>query len=215
MLTKNQMNYLIKALLCIAVLFFLSINVLQAQQVKDGEGNAYSTIQIGDKIWMGEDLRIKTAQAIETSPGIYTDPPKLMNAPDAAIWEMLSKREMGAYSSYNNEPLTADGPNGYLYNWYAINCNLCPSGYHIPTAEELKGLIAFQAKEKKNVGDGIRKDNGEFANRGSSQKTYWSKTESTGGNALNGCAFTNNGISWSDGINKGFGLFIRCVSDKK
>ncbi len=201
----------------IVIMLFLSVNVLQAQQIKDREGNVYSTIEIGDKTWMAEDLRMTTPQPIETQPGVLRDPiqTSLNKIEDADTWEIAGKKGLAVYASYNNKLLEKGGKNGYLYNWYAVDCNICPSGYRIPTADELKELIAFQAKAKKNVGDGIRKENGEFVNLGSSQKTYWSKTGTSDGNALNGCAFTNNGISWSDGVGKGFGYYIRCVSDTK
>ncbi|SHK86827.1 major paralogous domain-containing protein [Fibrobacter sp. UWH5] len=94
--------------------------------VKDSrDGKTYKTVEIGDLVWMAENLNVKT---------------------DEGSW------------CYDNKPENCE-KYGRLYTWaaamrLAAGCNeysceqayphqgLCPSGFHIPTEEEWKTLIA-------------------------------------------------------------------------
>lgn len=163
----------------------------------------YETEQVGARTWLKNDLTI-------------TELPCLTNAQSEAEWKTAGENNTPAFSWYGGNPESAEKGigNGVLYNWYAVSCDICPSGFRIPTETELKELIAAKAKERVNIGDGIRKPEGAFTGRGSSQKTYWSSTETPDGGAKNGCSFTSQGISWSDPQNKGFGFYVRCIKEE-
>jgi len=99
---------------------------VQAQSVKDIDGNEYKTVTIGTQIWMVENL--KTTR--------YPDGTAIPNVTDASEWAALTTP---SYCWYNNDSVTYADMYGALYNWYAIdtasngNKNICPGGWHIPT----------------------------------------------------------------------------------
>jgi len=60
---------------------------------------------------------------------------------DPAVWASLTT---GAYCCPNDScNRVANGPNGFLYNWHAVNDprGLAPAGYHVPTETEWETLI--------------------------------------------------------------------------
>jgi len=83
--------------------------------VNDIDGNVYKTIQIGDQIWLAENLKTKR----------YNDGSQIPNV----IWY-----NPDIYYTYKNKY-------GILYNHYVVNTGkLCPTGWHVPTDEEWKQL---------------------------------------------------------------------------
>lgn len=91
--------------------------------VSDIDGNAYAAVQIGEQLWMAEDL--KTARFSDGSPI-----PLVENYDE---WAQLS---LPAYSWYNNDTANANDF-GLLYNWFAVESGkLCPEGWHVPSDEE-------------------------------------------------------------------------------
>jgi uncharacterized protein (TIGR02145 family) len=94
----------------------------------DIDGNKYKTIQIGDQIWMAENLN--TTKYNNGTPIEYIT--------SNIDW---GKNMTGAYCNYNNN--LSDCPNGKLYNWYAAtNTNkICPTGWHLPTKFDWNKLI--------------------------------------------------------------------------
>lgn len=107
-------------------------DTLNYGSVKDIEGNTYKTIEIGDQIWMAEDLKCTK----------YNDGSEIHLIANNSQWE---NNLDGAYSWYNNEPGDST-VYGALYNWYIIDPNngknICPDGWHIPTDIEWTQLIA-------------------------------------------------------------------------
>lgn len=57
--------------------------------VTDIEGHTYTTVKIGDQVWMAEDLRVKS----------YNNGDSIPNITDNAAWAALTT---GAYCTYNN-----------------------------------------------------------------------------------------------------------------
>lgn len=112
--------------------------------VTDIDGNVYETVQIGDQVWMAENLKVakyKDGSAIYTG---YTD----------SEWADLEITETGAYGVYDDDPANAD-IYGYLYNWYAVDDNrgLCMDGWHVPTDYEYKQLEMYlgMSEEDTNI----------------------------------------------------------------
>ena len=98
------------------------------------DGYTYKTIQIGDQVWMAENLRVT----------IYRNGDPIPNVADGAAWYDLYETESGAYCAYENADSNAE-VYGYLYNWYAVNDSrgLAPEGWHVPTDEEWKELEMY------------------------------------------------------------------------
>jgi uncharacterized protein (TIGR02145 family) len=95
------------------------INVI-ALTATDADANVYSTVTLGTQIWMAENLRT-------TKYNDGTDIPKVTVNND---WNNLTT---GAYCWYNNDETAFKATYGALYNGYAVNTKLCPTGWHIPS----------------------------------------------------------------------------------
>jgi uncharacterized protein (TIGR02145 family) len=103
-------------------------------QVTDIDGNTYSTVQIGNQIWMAENLRVAT----------YNDGVSIAEVTGNNLWYNTSN---GAWSFYENDS-SFNTIYGKLYNWYAVNTGkLCPIGWHIPTTVDWQELIDFLGGE--------------------------------------------------------------------
>ena len=92
--------------------------------VTDIDGNCYETIQIGEQVWLDENLKVthyNNGDAISTG---YSE----------VEWDNLL---LGAYAIYNDESSNAD-VYGNLYNWYAVDDSrgLCMEGWHEPSEAE-------------------------------------------------------------------------------
>ncbi|TSA23454.1 hypothetical protein D4R71_08545 [bacterium] len=100
----------------------------EASTVKDIDGNVYQTIQIGEQVWMAENLKVTCYRNGDPIPHI-TDHDEWINTTS------------GAYCVYWNNPTNAD-TYGNLYNWYAVDDSrgLAPQGWHVPTDDDWKEL---------------------------------------------------------------------------
>ena len=95
----------------------------------DRDGNVYKTVEIGDQVWMAENLKVTK----------YRDGTPITNVTDAATWGTLTT---AAYCIYDNNAANEVDTYGALYNWYAVvdSRNIAPEGWHVPTDEEWKEL---------------------------------------------------------------------------
>ena len=100
-------------------------------KVDDIDGNCYKTIQIGDQIWMAENL--KTSR--------YNDGTPILNVTDNTEWENLLSSitdppfiTTAAYCWYNNDSATYENVYGKLYNYGVVStAKICPVGWHVPS----------------------------------------------------------------------------------
>lgn len=212
-----------KVKLIAVLLFGLGLTGLQAQTVKDIDGNVYKTITIGTQTWMAENL--KTSK--------YKDGISIPLVMDSTAWSNLTTP---GHCWYNNNKATNKKLYGGLYNWYTVNTGkLCPTGWHVPSETEWKTMITYlggaDAGDKlqetgtthwlrPNTGatnesgytalpGGCRILSGTFVTLG--YCSYW--WSSNGGNA--GARFVgyyDSGIERGS-YNKQFGLSVRCVRD--
>lgn len=93
----------------------------------DESGNSYKTVQIGNQIWMAENLRTTKFQNGDTLPNIYS------------IWNA------GTPSAFCNPSNTQNSLIGKYYNYKAINDSrkLAPKGWRIPTYEDYNTLFTY------------------------------------------------------------------------
>jgi uncharacterized protein (TIGR02145 family) len=107
-----------------------------AGTLTDIDGNVYELVQIGNQIWMAENLKVKQ----------YNDGTPIQEIANNTQWWNLPANE-GAWCAYDNDAQLAD-LYGHLYNWGAVNSGkLCPSGWHIPTSTEWEVLFDFLGGE--------------------------------------------------------------------
>ncbi|MBC8192252.1 MAG: fibronectin type III domain-containing protein, partial [FCB group bacterium] len=97
----------------------------------DYDGNIYETIQIGDQVWMAENLRVTH----------YRDGTAIPNLTSDGDWTSTST---GAYCYYANNSVNGE-TYGALYNWYAVTDgrDIAPEGWHVPTDADWKELEMF------------------------------------------------------------------------
>lgn len=108
----------------------ITFNVL-AGTVTDIDGNAYTTMQIGNQSWMTQNLKVTHYRNGDVIPLVA----------DSSAWTGLSS---GAYCNYNNNYINVD-PYGRLYNWFAVedSRNIAPEGWHVPTDDDWKELEMY------------------------------------------------------------------------
>jgi len=97
----------------------------------DIDGNFYSTVQIGNQLWMSENLKTTRYNNGDEIPTGLTD----------GEWQNATS---GALAVYDDNELNAD-IYGRLYNWYAVvdNRGVCPENFHVPTDEEYTQLTIY------------------------------------------------------------------------
>ena len=121
-----------KKILSIVTLLVLMVPVIWGQDnVTDIDGNEYETVEIGEQVWMAENLKVTHYRNGDEIPTGYSD----------AVWENLTT---GAYAVYDDNESNAD-TYGYLYNWYAVDDDrgVCPASWHVPTDGEYTALSDY------------------------------------------------------------------------
>jgi uncharacterized protein (TIGR02145 family) len=94
--------------------------------IEDIDGNVYETFKFGNTWWMSENLR--TTRKNDGSSILFIEDDK----------DWLNSNQ-AAYTWYDNDP-TRDETDGKLYNYPAACCNICPSGWSLPTAGDFAVL---------------------------------------------------------------------------
>ncbi len=161
--------------------------------IRDVDGNAYNTVQIGTQCWTTTNLKVtKYNDGITSIPlnNTYT------SGTVSTVWQGLTT---GAYTIYGNE--ASSGTNatnyGFLYNYYAAagiitaggtsTKNICPMGYHVPTDSDWTVITNFLGGA--SVAGGKMKQTG---------TTLWN-TPNTGADNTSGFTGLPGGFRDSDG----------------
>ncbi len=162
----------------------LASSILRGDKFTDMDNNVYTSMQIGEQIWMKENLRTTS----------YNDGSSIPNITNISQWRSLTT---GAYSWYQNNETANKEPYGALYNWYAVNTGkLCPTGWHVPSDAEWKQLemhlgmsqaTADQTQWRGAPVGGMLKETG---------TTHW-QSPNTGATNETGFTGVPSGIRWS------------------
>ncbi len=99
----------------------------------DGDGNNYPVVQIGNQLWMAENLRTtkyKNGDLIGTTTPATLD----INGESSPEYQW----------AYDGNEINVN-TYGRLYTWYAITDSLkiCPTGWHVPTDAETTTLSNY------------------------------------------------------------------------
>jgi uncharacterized protein (TIGR02145 family) len=197
--------------------------------VTDIEGNTYNTVQIGNQVWMSENL--KTSR--------YRNGGLIPNVTDNTAWSNLTN---GARSYYNKDE-TNNAIYGKLYNWYTTQGDtLCPTGWGVPTDAEWTTLTNYLGGESvagskmKSIGTaywnspnegatnesgfsalpaGIRHSDDSNFNSNNYYTSFWSSSSENSGVAARFffTFYANSGFYPSNTFLSG-GLTLRCIKDK-
>ena len=193
----------------------------------DADGNNYPVVQIGNQIWMAENLN--------TTKYFNGDP--IQNISDDGIWTVLTT---GAYCNYNNDINFATTYN-HLYNFYALSDSrkIIPVGWHLPTDTEweiltanLGGQLEAGSKLKENgtshwntpnidatnetgftATPGGARRSGIFGNIGL-YGGWWSSTEFNPTSVWLRYLYYNYPNIGRNYCNKTYGFSVRCVYDE-
>ncbi|MEI8273282.1 MAG: FISUMP domain-containing protein [Paludibacter sp.] len=194
-------------------------------ECKDVDGNYYSTVTIGNQVWMAENL--KTSK--------YRNNIAITDKTNLSTWGTSTTEASSDYASPSNSTTY-----GKLYNWYAVSStnNLSPLGWHIPTDAEWTSLSDFlgglnlagdKLKENGNLhwataNTTAKNSTGFTALPGGSRSTdnsvydignigyWWSITEgTTTNNAWYRSLSNQNGIVTRGYYAKSGGMSIRCL----
>ena len=160
----------------------------------DIDGNNYATIQIGNQIWMAENLRVTHFNNGDPIPFVEED----------KLWEKAGKDNLPAYCYFQNKSIY-EKTYGKLYNWPAVidSRGLAPQGWHIPTELEWNELEAFIGK--RTAGDKLKSSDGWYRKKNG--------TNESGFNGLPGGDRSWNGFCDGDELKK-FGTWHSSDKDK-
>jgi len=128
--------------------------------IMDIDGNGYSSVTIGTRTWMTENLKTTKLRNGES----------ISNITDNTAWASMTT---SAWSDYNNDP--AYGIKyGKLYNWYAVSDtrNIAPVGWHVATDAEWKML------ENHLIANGYNYDGSKTGDRNTNNKIAKSLADS-------------------------------------
>jgi len=156
-------------------LIHLKLNV-PGPNITDIDGNVYKTVQIGNQVWMAENLKATK----------YNDGTPIPYVSNQQQWATTTT---GAYCFFANS--TSFGQTyGNLYNFFAATNSkkLCPSGWHLPSDQEWTELSNFLGGSQ-NAGGLIKMQGTEF----------WANPNA---GATNSSGFSAKGASWrgEDGL---------------
>lgn len=194
----------------------------------DIEGNSYTTVRIGEQVWMGENLKTR----------FFRDSTAIQNVTEGSDWEAL---HVSAYCDYNNDSTNSD-IYGRLYNWFAVDSPymLCPEGWRVPTDDDWTTLTDYLgggdiagAKLKEEGTDhwtapnsgatnesgftalpgGYRSSNGNFYGIGASTD-YWSSTSASATTAWRRYIYYNGLDISRFHLSKRSGFSVRCIMEE-
>ena len=132
-----------------------STAVVMHNEVTDVDGNSYDAVQIGDQVWMAENLRTtKYADGTSIPMGTTTST------------TTAYRYAPGPYQN-NEENMDNVARYGYLYNWPAVmhgasssEANpsrvqgICPDGWHVPSDAEWTDLINYMKTQATYIASG-------------------------------------------------------------
>ena len=201
--------------------------------LSDAEGNLYQTIEMGNQLWMAENLRSTK----------YNDGTEIPYISDSYNWENNTSNP--AYCWYYNSAYEYKQEYGALYNWHVISTEkICPSGWHIPTDAEWSILVSIWGGESQAGGKlkeagtahwkspntgatnesgfrarpgGLRDYKGVYHgtdNKIGSYGYWWSATVKNNESSWAYIMYYNNSTILRHSANKQTGYSLRCIKDR-
>lgn len=186
--------------------------------VTDIDGNHYDAVQIGDQIWMAENLR-----TTRYSDGISIEMDTFYNYD-------YPYRYAPGQNQNNRDNMDNVASYGYLYNWPAVMHEtkssddipsgvqgICPDGWHVPSKSEFSQLIEYMNAQPMYIANGT--ENGK--SKALAAQWGWNNSNKNGSPGNNPKANNATGFSalpagaFSQGNNYYFGdnVYLWCATD--
>lgn len=143
-----------------SIVFLILGLAVNAQNIKDFDGNTYRTVTHGLQTWTVPNLNVSHFRNGDTIP----------EARSEAEWLKAAEAGEPAWCYQQNDP--ANGKRyGKLYNWYAINDprGLAPEGWHIPTNADWRTLVK-NLNGVDMAGSGLKSTSGEWKSKRGANK---------------------------------------------
>jgi len=218
-----------RVLLTIAFTYYIFNAFTQVKgTLKDArDGKAYNTIEIGNQVWMAENLNVDRFRNGDAIKEITSN----------EEWVQAGNNGTPAWCYFVNDPASGSAI-GKLYNWHAVNDprGLAPEGWHIPSKEECKILVnqlggnsvaGIKMKNTKDwYGGGLNTSGFNAAPSGRRGKSgdfspdgiyffWWTSTESMNKKGANYCYLQDeNDTLKMELIYKERGFSVRCMKEK-
>jgi uncharacterized protein (TIGR02145 family) len=109
--------------------------LLSGANISDIDGNIYDVVTIGEQVWMAENLR--TTKLNNGTPITLVNDLLEWDRNDGSHGRTAPMVCWYDYETANNNIY------GGLYNRYCVSSIVCPTGWHVPSAEEWEALIDF------------------------------------------------------------------------
>jgi uncharacterized protein (TIGR02145 family) len=179
--------------------FGIGLTDVQAQTVKDINGNVYHTITIGTQVWLKENLR---TTRFSNAVSINTTIPDTLD---------ITTESMPKYQWIYDGKGSNNAKYGRLYTWYTITDSrkICPKGWHIPTDVDWTTLADYL----KNNGYGYNNNIDEIA-KSMAAKSDWNIDSMVGdigndqmSNNSSGFSAFAGGYRYGIGRYYGFGIY--------
>jgi uncharacterized protein (TIGR02145 family) len=187
--------------------------------ITDINGNKYSTVQIGDQCWTGENLKVEDTPEGEEIDGRF-------------CYEDYCEGEKGSHYTWNSvmngaTPASSEEP-------YKVIQGICPDGWHVPTKAEWSDLENYLGVDG-NGGSGTwaaPKLRGENSSSGfdalitgnwgytifeEDVAVFWTANEDPGNskNARYRLIEQSSFFFYSGTADKRKGVSVRCIKDKE
>jgi uncharacterized protein (TIGR02145 family) len=128
-LPQNKRKEILKVISMVGKPWPVDTVSVMVNGVMDPDLNYYGTVTIGTQIWLSENLKTTKYNDGEPIP---------LN--ESGFYMVLSP----AYCWFDNQQVRYGNTYGALYNWYTVNTRkLCPSGWHVPSVDEMNILRDF------------------------------------------------------------------------
>ncbi len=179
------------------------------------DGNRYKIVQIGNQIWMAENLKYLPSVS-PSNVGSEINPFYYVYGYQGT--DVLAAKATDNYKTY-----------GVLYNWpAAMNGQtgegvqgICPTGWHLPTDAEFTTLTNTTGNSKEalisagwfnNLFAGYRDTNSSFYGLGS-RTHVWSSSASSSSNAWWRYLYASGSTVYRNNYSKAYGWSVRCLRD--
>ncbi|HNW88301.1 MAG TPA: FISUMP domain-containing protein [Bacteroidales bacterium] len=134
-----------KTILLFTVLTLMTFISNAQPTINDYDGNVYNTVQIGNQLWMRENLKVTHYQNGDAIPIISA----------TNLW-MSATTHGRCY--YNLDSASNKAVYGGLYNWHVVNDsrNVCPNGWHVPSDADWNTMEVALGSETISIGGSMK-----------------------------------------------------------